>query len=254
MRSRIFCSWLAVAALNVVGTLAVAEPLSQQDQLKRLAVLGPDFIVGPIEPPVIANSYEWINRIPGNYVYQVVSDTESEASTQNEQHVLLAEESANSWQRVIEERLVETFIAEADKDIYIVSETDHKHGFRIEMKPGIHLPRQMTVGHEWAIDAAFTAYRIENDERMGKGKITATHTYEGAYRVRSPAGEFDAILLREDFQIDIGPLKADDDRLLLLAKGVGLVAEVEGIKASALFVYHTHEASAKMLADYPRRE
>ena len=45
-----------------------------------------------------------------------------------------------------------------------------------------------------------------------------------------------------------------DDRLLLLAKGIGLVAEVEGIKASALFVYHTHESSAKMLADYPGRQ
>ena len=71
------------------------------------------------------------------------------------------------------------------------------------------------------------------------------------WRVRTPAGEFDTILIREDFKMKIGPLKAEDDRLLFFARGVGLVAEVEGVRASAVLVIRIKEHSAKVLVEYP---
>ena len=69
--------------------------------------------------------------------------------------------------------------------------------------------------------------------------------------MRTPAGEFDTVLIREDFKMDVGPLTAEDDRLLFFARGVGLVAEVEAIRASAILIIRIKEHSAKVLAEYP---
>jgi|TARA_R110002073_G_scaffold25832_2_gene85163 hypothetical protein len=68
-----------------------------------------------------------------------------------------------------------------------------------------------------------------------------------------PAGLFDTVLLEEDYKIRIGPLKRDDVRYVFYAKGVGVVAEVEGIRASALIVFRMKEKSAKVLERYPSK-
>jgi hypothetical protein len=246
--------WLIGTALlsATLGSLHVrAELLSQEEQLERLSILGPDFIVEPIPAPVIEDVSVWVNRVPGSYVYRVVSDAAEGEALQTEQHIPLDRSELESWQRVVEDRLVETFVAEEGRDVLIVEEVDQQHGFRLVMEPGVHIPRTISPGHEWEIDSKITAYRIEDGSQVRDGMLKAVHSYEGAYRVRCPAGEFDAVLVREDFQIHVGPLKAEDDRLLLFAKGVGLVAEIEGIKASALFVFHLHEDTAKMLEQYP---
>ena len=244
------CGAALIAA--VLGALPVyADLLTQEEQIERLSVLGPDFLIKPIEAPVIEDVSSWVNRRPGNYLYRVVSESTDGKPLQKEQHVPLDGGELESWQRIVEDNLVETFVAEEGRDILIVEEVDQQHGFRVVMEPAIHLPRNISPGHEWKIDSEVAAYRIDDGNLVHRGQLTATHSYEGAYRIRCPAGEFDAILVREDFKFHIGPLKAEDDRLLMFAKGLGLVAEVEGIKASAMFVFHLHEETAKMLEAYP---
>jgi len=251
LRRRVVCFGTALVAA-ALGPLSVhADLLTQEEQIERLSVLGPDFLVAPIEAPVIEDVSVWVNRRPGNYLYRVISDSTDGESLQKEQHIPLDGGELESWQRVVEDNLVETFVAEEGRDILIVEEVDQRHGFRIVMEPAVHLPRNISPGHEWEIESEVAAYRIDDGSLVHRGQLTATHSYEGAYRIRCPAGEFDAILVREDFKFHIGPLKAEDDRLLMFAKGLGLVAEVEGIKASAMFVFHLHEETAKMLEAYP---
>lgn len=72
--------------------------------------------------------------------------------------------------------------------------------------------------------------------------------YLGAWRVRVPAGEVDSILLEEAFEIAVGPLKASDVRLLFYARGMGVVGEVEALRATAMVVIRVKEKSAKVLA------
>jgi hypothetical protein len=242
---------VAVITAALFPVQSQADLLSPEQQLERLSVLGADFIVTPLEAPVIEDISAWVNRRPGTYQYRVVSDSADGEMLQSEQHIPLDSENLESWKRVVEDRLVETFVAEEDRDVLLVEEVDQQHGFRIVMEPAVHIPRAIAPGHEWRIESEIAAYRLKDGKLVRKGKLVALHSYEGAYRVRCPAGEFDAILVREDFQIHIGPLKAEDDRLLMFAKGIGLVAEVEGVKASALFVFHLHEESAKLLQAYP---
>ena len=147
--------------------------------------------------------------------------------------------------------LVETYKSSDERDVLIVEEVDHEHGFRVVIEPGVHLPAGIEPGDTWEIDADLTVYDTDDGSLDYHGKLHALHSYEGAFRVRTPAGEFDTVLIREDFKFKIGPLKAEDDRLLFFARGVGLVAEVEGLRASAILIIRMKEHSAKVLVEYP---
>jgi hypothetical protein len=228
-----------------------AGSLSEKELEEQLATFGKGFIVSKIEAPTIDNPHDWINRRAGEYVYRFVEGSDDGAETHVEEHIPDADNPETSWQRRIGDTLVETYTSTDERDLLIVEEVDHQHGFRVVIEPGVHLPSGIEPGATWEIDADLTVYDTDDGSFYHDGKLDALHSYEGAFRVRTPAGEFDTILIREDFKMGVGPLTADDDRLLFFARGVGLVAEVEGIRASAILVIRIKEHSAKVLVEYP---
>jgi hypothetical protein len=228
-----------------------AASLSEAELRKQLASFGPHFHVARIEAPTIDNVHDWINRKAGYYRYQFVEGSDDGAEFQLEKHVPDSANPDSAWTRHIGDTLVESFVSSAERDVLIVEEVDHRHGFRVVIEPGVHLPAVIEPGAVWEVNANLRVYDLKDGSMAHQGKIEASNSYEGAFRIKTPAGEFDAILIREDFLLHIGPLKADDDRLLFYARGVGLVAEVEGVRASALMVYRTKEHSAKVLVEYP---
>lgn len=233
------------------GGSTEAQSLSEEELARKLGLFGPGFVVEPIEAPVIENPYEWINRQPGAYVYRFVTGSDGGDEIQTERHVPDEENPDVAWQRRIGDSLVETFVSSEGQDILIVEEVDHEHGYRIVIEPGVHLPRDIEPGETWEIDADLEAYSTDDGSFLHDGTLDALHSYEGAYRVRTPAGIFEAVVIREDFRLRVGPLKAEDDRLLFFARGIGLVAEEEGIRASAMLVLRMQEDRAKVLVDYP---
>jgi hypothetical protein len=81
-----------------------------------------------------------------------------------------------------------------------------------------------------------------------KSKIT----YVGCYEVKTPAGTWPALLIRTDYEIEIGPAKVTDTAYMFFAKGVGKVAGIETTKVSAVLVYHSSTRVAKILTSYPK--
>ena len=76
-------------------------------------------------------------------------------------------------------------------------------------------------------------------------------TYEGAYNVKTPAGTFDAMLIRDDFKIHVGPANVDDLRYGLYVEGVGKVAGIERLHISALMIYHSKDSTPIVLVEHP---
>jgi len=235
------------------AALSHADALSKDELVQRMSVFGEGFLVRSIDAPVIDQPARWIGRKSGDYVYRFTTGSDDGSPVQTERHIPNSDDPSRAWERHIGERLVETFVSTDAEDVLIVEEVDHQHGFRMEIKPGIHWPPNVAAGDEWQIDAALNVYEIDSGEFFKDGTLKSTITYEGAFRIRTPAGEFDAILMREDFLMHIGPLQAEDDRFLFFAKDVGLVAEIEAIRASALLLLHIKEDSAKVLQSYPRQ-
>ena len=241
--------WLSVCIFAASG--AAAQSLSESEFRKKVSLFGENFLITEIEAPVIENPNDWVNRQPGSYVYRFTTGSDDGEDIQVEKHVPDEVDPQNAWRRRIGDDLIEHFEKRETQDIFIVEEVDHEHGYRMVVHPGVHLPTNIRPGDIWKIDAKISAYETEDGSFVDEGTLRALHSYEGAYRVQTPAGVFDTVVIREDFQIQLGPLKADDDRLLFFSRGVGLVAEEEGIRASAMLVYRVREDTAKVLVHYP---
>ena len=243
---------LVLLPILIASETTYAATLTEGELQKLLETFGPEFVIERMEAPTIRNVYDWVNRKAGYYRYQFVEGSDDGEEFQLEKHVPDKSNPDTAWTRHIGDTLVESFEITDDRDVLIVEETDRKHGFRVVIEPGVHLPAGIDPGATWEVDARLSVYQLEDDSLAHQGKVEAIHSYEGAFRIRTPAGDFDTILIREDFILHVGPLKADDDRFLFFARGVGLVAEVEAIKASAILIFRTREHSAKVLVEYPQ--
>ena len=73
----------------------------------------------------------------------------------------------------------------------------------------------------------------------------------GAYQVKVPAGTFEAILVKLDVKIHVGPADVEDTQYTFFAKGVGKVAEIEALRVSAVLIYHSHSKTVKVLVTHP---
>jgi hypothetical protein len=238
------CSLLSSAA-------AQTGSLSEKELEKQLAFFGDGFIIERLEAPTIENPHDWINRRAGKYVYRFVEGSDGGEETHTEEHIPDPDTPETAWKRRVGDDLVETYTSTDEMDVLIVEEIDHDYGYRIVIDPGVHVPSGIEPGATWEVEADLSVYDTDDGSFAHEGKLEALHSYEGAFRVRTPAGEFDTILIREDFKLHVGPLDAEDDRLLFFARGVGLVAEVEGIRASAILIIRIKEHSAKVLIEYP---
>ena len=245
----------AAAALSIAGLDAAASGhalLPEAELERRMAVLGDDFLITSLEGPVIDNPADWIQRRAGSYTYRYVSGSDDGKLEQTELHIPDSDKPDTVWKRRVGDNLVETFVRDQSQDVLIIEDMDLERGFRVVIRPGVHLRANMRPGDSWENVSQLDVYDLEDGELFRNGELKSAVTYEGAFRVRTPAGVFDTVLIREDFRLDIGPLSAEDDRFLFFARDTGLVAEIEGIKASAMLIINTRDESAKLLVDFPR--
>ena len=77
------------------------------------------------------------------------------------------------------------------------------------------------------------------------GTLDVTYSYVGAYKVTTPAGGYDAALIKWTYKGEVGPAKIDDTQYRFFAANVGMVASVDKLDISALFLYHATRSSAK---------
>ena len=82
---------------------------------------------------------------------------------------------------------------------------------REEEPRGSHEAKSFAPGQSVEIDSKLS---VSEEESPDKVKYTetmkATATYEGVYEVTVPAGTFEALLVRIDAKIHVGPAKVDD--------------------------------------------
>lgn len=235
------------------ATAVAASLFPDEDVAEHVMLLGEGVVLSAIEPPVISNPENWVGRPEGEYQYRYVAGDDHGKTEQLERHKPDPARPRLAWTRHIGESLIEGIDVMDGQGIRLHTETDLEHGFRVEIHPGITLPPGTRVGDAWGNENTLTVYELPNtDEVAHTGTMKARRRYIGAYRVRVPAGEFDAVLIEEDYQLEVGPLSAEDHRYVFYARGVGVVAEVEGLRASALIVFRMSEDSAKVLTDYPR--
>jgi hypothetical protein len=85
-----------------------------------------------------------------------------------------------------------------------------------------------------------------------EGTLALTYSYLGAYRVNTPAGSYDAALIKWAYDGKIGPASVEDTQYRFFADKIGLVASVDKLDVSAFLLYKKHTKFGKLLTQAPR--
>src|SRR5262245_53804596 len=128
----------------------------------------------------------------------------------------------------------------SDSDEGVVVITTPANPFVLKgIKPGESRAFSQTVAVNYLDDP----YR-----RDYSGQLTGAYTYVGTYQLTVPAGAFDAILVRLDYQGKIGPAHVKDTSWYFFSRGVGVVAMINHEDISAFWIYNVHSTTGKVLA------
>jgi hypothetical protein len=82
-----------------------------------------------------------------------------------------------------------------------------------------------------------------------EGYLDLTYTYVGAYEVTVPAGKFEAVLFKWEYDGKVGPAKVKDDQYWFFAEGNGPVARIDKKDVSAFLIYRDKSKTATVLVE-----
>ncbi len=85
------------------------------------------------------------------------------------------------------------------------------------------------------------------DKITHKGALTITYTHVGAYKVKVPAGSFDAELIRWDYKGEVGPADIKQTDFRFIAPHAGMVAMIQSKHISAMLIYNDKTKLGKLL-------
>jgi hypothetical protein len=133
------------------------------------------------------------------------------------------------------------------------AQLDLEHGVLVSFSPGeMRLPDRVDP----------TPYQMkvkvwdlhDPGELEHEGSMTVTGRDRGTWSVTTPAGTFDCVLYRLDYDGNVGPASVRDTTLRFISPKYGLVAAIDGKRVSAMLFYNTDERFAFVLEDHPRLE
>jgi hypothetical protein len=118
--------------------------------------------------------------------------------------------------------------------------------------PAPLLVRGAKPGDSGKVKFNVKVYYMDNPGKLKhEGYLELKLSYVGAYEVTTPAGKFEAALVKSDYQGKVGPAKVSDVQYRFLAEGVGVVAMIEQKDVSAYLLYKDHTKIGKVLEEIP---
>ena len=101
------------------------------------------------------------------------------------------------------------------------------------------LTKGMAPGASVKSDIQVAVYDLSNtSQETHSGQLALTYTYVGAYKVTVPAGTYDTVLFKWDYDGKVGPASVKDVQYWFYAKGVGPVAMINRQDVSAFLIYN----------------
>jgi len=236
---------------------AEEETLSEANLRKILAPLG-SAIVGDSLPGVVINDpYKYVSGKPGTYTYKMLLTDDENTSTKFE----IRSESENGmgklrkWSLKIDNDFIEEWAADREGSIHLMAQTDINSGYRVVFSPHLLLPAGAQQGQRWKSESHLNVYEIsEPDTIVYEGTLFSSKAYEGRFKITTPAGKYDAILISDDYEINIGAVNINDKRYTFYAPDVGKIAEIDGFHVSAFLFFHKQRNEVKVLMTLPHTQ
>lgn len=156
------------------------------------------------------------------------------------------------WVRQVSDDLANYLTVDADGHIVRTAHANRPENVLSTFAPPEAIfPQGLTVGQTHERKIKVVVYKPLNTTNVAyRGTLTQTITYKGAYRVKTPAGTFDTILLSYQVKGSVGPASIDNLVCAFFAKGVGKVASIEHRCVSAMLIYNDDSTVGKILKRY----
>jgi hypothetical protein len=246
-----------VLALIVIGPLlgpggARGAALSAGEQAMLEELLGQGVIGEPVAGGTLTPSFAPLRE--GTSTYRIVGGKQK---GQDEQHVITRLErdpSGASWRYAVGAKGI-VFIKETDDgSLTFVTEENTDQGVVSRYEPAEPgLLAGLAPGDSKGFTVAVKVYDLSSPQDLAhEGTLDVTYSYLGAYKVNTPAGSYDAALIKWTYQGKVGPAKVDDTQYRFFADNVGMVASVDKLDVSAFLVYQDHTKFGKLLAQAPK--
>jgi hypothetical protein len=258
LSTSVLLATLLVVPLSLVVALAASAQTGKvvplpPDVAKDLELFGEGVVGKPVPAPKLEdlNDY-YLKTLGGTWNYKIVSGKD-EGKIREEVIEPIAKKGGNpAWRQDIGGQFAQYMQLLSDGSFGKYGEDDLSVGYGAHFHPGVVLPPGGEPGQSYTYTSKVLAYKLGDVNDISyTGEMKTTGTYVGAYQVTTPAGTWPAVLIRAEFDVEIGPAKVKDTTYSFFVKDVGKVAEIEGLRVSALFVYHSDDKTAKVLAELP---
>jgi hypothetical protein len=224
------------------------------DVAKHLELLGKGVVGKALPAPELTDVRPYLNLGAGTWEYQIVQGGKTGQKVRSETYEKTPDkDGAEVWKRTIGSEYVEYLKFSENHDWGKHLEDDIELSYTSRFVPGMVWLGKTKPGATRTIESKIEAFKTEKPDHISyHGKMTAKLSYVGQYEVNTPAGTWPALLLRSEFDIEIGPAKVQDTMYIFYAKGIGKIAEVETTRISAILIYHSNTKVAKVLTKYPK--
>lgn len=235
----------------------VAEEITTKEaQIRtKLAPLGSNVVEDSLPGIIINKPYRYIVGNPGKYIYKVIKTDDESVNTNYELRRELDSDigQLKSWSVKIDNDFIEEWATDNKGNVHLVAETDIDAGYRVELTPHLLLPAGAKQGQRWKNKSNLKVYETSDPGTIAyQGELLSDKTYEGRFKIITPAGNFDTILISDDYEINIGAVNIKDKRYTFYAPNVGKVAEIDGFHVSAFLFFHKRKNESKILMVLPQ--
>ena len=244
--------WVLVIAwpLLLVDS-AAAETLTADEQAMLEELLGQGVVGAPVAGSTLTPEFAPLRD--GTWTYQIVG---GKNAGQMEQHVvkrLERDSSGASWRYAVGSKEAVFIKQMPDGSLTFLTEEDFEQGVITRYEPPEpDLLTGLAPGDSRSSSVGVQVSDLSDPSEVSHtGTLAVTYSYLGAYKVTTPAGVYDAALIKWAYKGEVGPAKVDDTQYQLFAPKVGMVASVDKLEVSALFLYHSHSKFGKVLAQTP---
>lgn len=242
---------LAIAWPLLLVDSAAAETLTADEQAMLEELLGQGVVGAPVAGSTLTPEFAPLRD--GTWTYQIVG---GKNAGQMEQHVvkrLERDSSGASWRYAVGSKEAVFIKQMPDGSLTFLTEEDFEQGVITRYEPPEpDLLTGLAPGDSRSSSVGVQVSDLSDPSEVSHtGTLAVTYSYLGAYKVTTPAGVYDAALIKWAYKGEVGPAKVDDTQYRLFAPKVGMVASVDKLEVSALFLYHSHSKFGKVLAQTP---
>jgi hypothetical protein len=225
--------------------------MPEADRLTVEHSFGPGVLGDAVRAPVLGEPELYAGPRSGSRSYRRVGEDSGEMFEPMQWSALGIRDGAPVWRYAAGRDEAGYIALQPDGSLVLTGVEDAREGALTRYDPSEpYLLKGLAPGQEREVRMAVQVYDLKRpSELMHRGSLKVVYRYVGAYRLRVPAGTYEAILLKSTFSGTIGPASLEDTQYRFFAPHAGLVATIEHRDVSAFLLYNAHTRAGKLLSE-----